>query len=523
MEIPADVQENVHGAPFPGDSKPVRLAAIAAGLLFSVSYFVSCAIVSARSSLTTDEIFVTWTLRAFPGRLLEALKSGVDSLPPGYYLLLEAVTRVMGLNALALRLPSIVAFYIFLLSIFWLVRKHVSLPVAVLAMALPCVTGALAAAVLARPYAMVAACFGIAGVLWTRSSAKPASLRRAMALTIVLAIAIGLHFYAVLLVAVLGLAELVRSARDREFRWANWAALAVAGFSVLLWWPVIGPIYRLTHASIHAAGYYAKPTLGALFAKLLELVVGQRSLAVLLALVCLALGLLRQCQPPSGPARNRPDAVDDSTALSNLDILAFAALTLPFTTFIFALAVTGSFNTRHFYAAVLGISLLAARALRQFRYANGVSFFVLLLIVATFANNTLRGAPGEDPRIAVAERSPEHLPVVLGDASDFFELRESAPPGLRDRLVFVGMPAGFSSPDPEPEMVAWIWKGILKDMPVFHAEDWFAGAPRFYVLCTGGNREGLTDWLIHHATVTVARRESGMLLLEVKEPHLEAR
>jgi hypothetical protein len=325
MEIPADVQDNVHGARFPGDSRPVRLAAIAAGLLFSVSYFVSFAIDSARYPLTTDEVFVTWTLRAFPGRLIEALKSGVDSLPPGYYLLLEGVTRVMGLNAFALRLPSIVAFYVFMLAIFWLVRKHVSLPVAVLAMALPCVTGAAFSAVLARPYAMVAACFGIAGVLWTRNSAGPPSLGRAMALAIVLAIAISLHFYAVLLVATLGLAELVRSIRDREIQWPNWAALAAAGLSVLLWWPVIGPIYRLTHASIHAPGYYAKPTLGSLFEMLLDLTVGQRSLAALLALVCVTLGLLRQCQWPSRPVRTRPDAVDDSTALSDLDILALAA------------------------------------------------------------------------------------------------------------------------------------------------------------------------------------------------------
>jgi hypothetical protein len=42
-------------------------------------------------------------------------------------------------------------------------------------------------------------------------------------------------------------------------------------------------------------------------------------------------------------------------------------------------------------------------------------------------------------------------------------------------------------------------------------------------LCeVNGGREGLTDWLIHHAAVTVVRRESGMLLLEVKQPHLEA-
>jgi hypothetical protein len=76
------------------------------------------------------------------------------------------------------------------------------------------------------------------------------------------------------------------------------------------------------------------------------------------------------------------------------------------------------------------------------------------------------------------------------------------------------MPAGFTSPDPEPELIAFQWKQVLKDAPIFRAEDWFAQTPRFYVLCTSGAREGMTNWLIQHAAVTVAVRESSFWLLE---------
>jgi hypothetical protein len=518
MVMASGVGNHTSWTTVPKHQRSVQLLAAAGIILFSAVYFGSSIIAAWKSRILTDEVFVIWTLRAFPAsELIDAPKfGGVPGAPPAYYLLLKGVCRVLGLNTLAMRVPSVIAFYLFLLSIFWLVRKHTSLPIAALAMALPCVTGAASAATMARPYALAAACFGVAAVLWMQNSSNEPRFGTAALIALVLAIAIGVYLYAVLLVVALGVAELTRSISDRRFRWVNWAALAAGGMSVFLWWPWIGPILRFTHLSANAPGFFAKPSAGAFLAKLQELMTGDRMLPVLvvfvsMAPICLLVAHFTQAHRASWM---RPESGGNTTAIRHLDILAFSSLLLPIVTFVFALGVTGGFTTRYVFPSVLGLSILAVRALRHFPFANLVCLCLLPVITADFAYVSLQHARIGDPRIAMLSRTPEPLPILLGDASDFFELRESAPPPLRDRLVFAGMPAGFTSPDPEPELIAFQWKQVLKDAPIFRAEDWFAQTPRFYVLCTSGAREGMTNWLIQHAAVTVAVRESSFWLLE---------
>jgi hypothetical protein len=285
--------------------------------------------------------------------------------------------------------------------------------------------------------------------------------------------------------------------------------------------PVIGPVYRFTQASVHAPGFYAKASVAALAARYWELIdVNTRSTVLLVVLAHLACAVLlfQQFRPAD---RGAAPAGHGTMGGADLDILACATILLPAIMFLLARVATGSLNTRYFYSAVLGFSLLAVKGLRRLPYSDFVALGLLLPLMGYLTHDIMgRIAANRTPdaRVAIVQNSPEQLPVVVTEASDFFELSESAPRAVRDRLVYVAMPAGLSSPDPEPELIAWRWKKVFSAMPVFHAEEWSARERRYYALCTSGSREGLTDWLIGSRPVSVALRTGSLWLLEIGSP-----
>ncbi|MFB3779724.1 MAG: hypothetical protein ACE141_19045 [Bryobacteraceae bacterium] len=479
-------------------------------LFVTLVYFGTMVPAAWSRALDADETFAVWIVRLIPAaRLWDALSAGADSLPPGFYILLKGVANVFGSGHLPMRCASIAAFYVFFLSSFWILRPDTGGPVAVSASALLLLTGAAGFATVARPYSIMAACFGLAAVTWHRSSAGERPRWRAMLIAIPLAVAVFVHFYSVLMAVSFGLVEAIWAWRNRRLRWEVWGALAAGGCSVLAWLPLIEPIYRNTHSSINAPGFYAKPSFTAFAQKYLDLVlpapISLLLLGVLVFLPPCLLGLLRS----TGGVRRTRDTQRDPAA-DNVYILAVGCLMLPVITFLFASVITGSLNMRYFIAAPLGVSLLAGVGMARLPQWNSVSGCVLVVTVVLFCVFSLPA--GQDPRLAVLLRAPEALPVLAAEASDFFVLTESAPHSIRARLVYSGMPGGLQSPDPEPQLVARNWKRLRPDLAVFEAEDFFRRTPEFYVLCTQSPREGMTDWLMRHGGLSVVDRESGVWL-----------
>ena len=498
-------------------------------LLFTLVYFWRSILLAKTTALDVDEVFITWIVRFFPaGKVFDALKMGLDSKAPGYYWLLDGFATVFGQTTLALRLPSILGFYVFALSVFQVLRKFVEWQIAVCAVFFTCLTGAAYASTLIQPYALVLGCFGVAAAGWVDF---PSSRHRRLCglLTVLaLAIALSVHFLAIYLVVALGIAELIRSWCDRKIQWGYWLCLAASSATLLLWLPVIAPIFRMTHSSIKAPGFYAPPTVWRLFGLFMGLLRGndfeQVDLILALLLIPLMLVAARSgwswlAAPFSVPSTGR------EADLRDLDILTFAALALPFITFAFSVLVTGSFNMRYFLAAVLGLILLAARGLHALR--DGVQLAGLLLALTVgwvaigWANDMVM--PVYDPRIALIRHAPEQLPVVLPSATDFFSLSEAAPPDLRSHIAFVGMPGGLSSPDPEPELLARNWKAAIPSLAVYTGDQWFEKTKVFYVLYTSDPREGLTDWLLAHAQTQIIAHAGSIWLLRVDVSNMNLR
>jgi hypothetical protein len=188
------------------------IAIVLTGLL-SVSYFVTAVKFASVRPFWMDEVLSIWTARLpTVTAVWDALEKGSDFSPPLYILLLQKIIQLGAGSALMLRLPSILAVYVVGIAAFILMRRYYSPPLAALAMAICLVGGLFPFALEAHAYACVAACIGLVLVIWDVPPDRAPSLWRAVAILVLLAIAIGMHFYAVLIAAAVGMMELVWAA-----------------------------------------------------------------------------------------------------------------------------------------------------------------------------------------------------------------------------------------------------------------------------------------------------------------------
>lgn len=499
------------------DGGGVRLIVAAILVLFTIAYFAAALALARHTPPNSDEVFVMWILRTVsPDRLVEAMAAGTDSVPPSYFLLLRPFRTLFADDLFAIRVPSVGAFYLFLLSIFVIVRRHAGSAVALCAMALPCATGAMPAAPLGRPYAIVCACFGWALAVWDGTETR--ERRGAPLLALLLAGAIAVHFYATLLVVAFAAMEGAWTLRRRQVRWANWIAFTVGGATVFIWWSMITAVYQWTHTAAGAPDYSARPSLIALLLALQQLFLGIRLwlvilLASLLALAARVLSALPAVDACLSRLRDRP--VDPARS-DNLDLVALGALLLPLITFVFASLVTRVFNTRYFYAAVVALSVGAALALRRQPYRTAISLTVAAALTALLGLQYRQTGPQRNDRIDFLEPTPQSLPIVASGRGDFFTLSEAAPTSVRERLVFLLTPEGFQVPD--PERMARAWKAFQPGLPVVEGREWIAQTPRFYVFHTGPDGEAVMRWLAAHAQLTVVKQQSGLWLFEAVVP-----
>lgn len=490
-----------------------RAAVVALVVTFSLAYFAATFALARHTLPNSDEVFVLWMLRTVPAdRLAEAMSAGTDSVPPPYFLLLRPVRALSANDLFAIRLPSIVAFYLFLLSIFVLVKRHAGPAVAACAMTLPCITGAMVAAPLGRPYALVCACFGWALVAWDRAS--PIGRRSALLLALLVSAAIAVHFYATLLVVTFAAMEMAWSLRHRRWRWAHWIAFTAGGATVFVWWSMIASVQQWTSVAARAPDYVARPSLLTLLLSLQQLFLGIRLWLVMLlvSLVALAAAVFHALPVVRGTLERVRDRTAVAASTGDLDLAALGALLLPIITVVFASLVTGVFNTRYFYATVVALSIGAALALRRFPYRTATSVALAAVVTALLGLQYRQSAPQRDGRIDFLDATPESLPIAATGRSDFFTLSETAAPAMRERLVFVLTPEGF--PVTDPEFMARAWKRFRPELSVVDGNDWLARSPRFYVFHTGPEGESLMRWLADHARLTLVRQQSGLWLFE---------
>ena len=166
-----------------------------------------------------DEMFVLQTDSVSSLRELVHIQRHYPiSLDPlVFHVLAHACTKLFGPTALALRLPSIFGFLLMQVCLFFITRVIAGPRAALIAMAFPALTATLFYAPEARPYGLLLGLYALAFLAWQTATRRPEKRTGSL---VVLAIAIALtlnsHYFGILILIPICLAEFTRTVSRRR-------------------------------------------------------------------------------------------------------------------------------------------------------------------------------------------------------------------------------------------------------------------------------------------------------------------
>lgn len=402
-------------------------------VLGSYSLFVGwwAALSASRKPFHFDEL-CTWYAARQPSfdAIWSALAAGADVNPVGFYLVTRLGHEALADQSVAHRLPAMAGFWLMGAGLYFLAERRGGPIAGAVALLVPFSTFAVPYAYEARPYALVLGCASMALLCYQLAADRRARPLALAGLALFLALAVSSHYYAVLLVALFGLAELARSLQTRAADPAIWACMAVSGVPLLLHLPLI----RATAAYSGHFWNQAEPLEAAFVYR--DLIRGRLFLFVALAF------LLWRVWPGETSERFRP-LLARADVLGALALAAFPALSV-----VLGILLRG-FTTRYALPGVVGIAallgLIVAHVWRR-RPAPALVFAALLAISpAALALGTARAwLRAERPPVPSLPESvmrvDPSLPVVVASSQYFFPVAHYAPPEWRGRLVFLADP-----------------------------------------------------------------------------------
>lgn len=376
-------------------------------------------------------------------QILDVCRSGFDGQPPAYDYLVRATVRLLGNDALGIRLPSIAGFMLFCFSLYWFVRQRTSRLYGVIAILVACITDCWSYATEGRPYGLLLGFTGIAAVSWQAIAMNKHRAWALAGLGLSLAGAFSIHYYAPLLFGSFALAEIVRSYLKRRLDFPVWCVLA-APFLILI--PYL-PFIRGTR--IHSGtlsvwwatpAWYTSLTMSAI--QFLD-----PSLMGLIGIVCVYFlfhAIMRSYLEPDSGGINYPSEFLPDIALAlSLTLLSIMGIAL-------SKWVTHVFFPRYIIACMFGLTALVTFAMwmafsGKRQAASAVAGVLLCSVFAHTAISDLRNARDEranPPREAMPNRIPaaalnDRLPIVVTGLHEFFEMRYYAGPALAPRLCYL--------------------------------------------------------------------------------------
>ena len=505
-------EPSIPGTPTPSPlERFVRPISIALLLAFCVLYWASALHAGAKAPLQTDDAFTLWMIKS--PSIIGALKLGADTAPPAFYYFMRANCHLFGFSELGLRIPTIVSMFTFVAAIFLLLRKYVSIPLAGAAAILPLFATAGQVGLFARPPALMMASFALMCLVWAHDSSRHPKLWRSIVLTLLLGFAISMHFYSVLFVPLLLLMEFVWATENHFIRKAHWIAIFAGGFVLVLWLPVIGPIYRMTRGSAKSPAYYARPTPIKLLEYIGHLAFDKSVITILIALLFIGSIYTWLRIAHRQPQRSLPLIAD------NLGLIAFAAAFIPFLTYAFTAVVTHVFNERYIVASTLGLSVGMALLVRNLRWPKSLELLLLFVVVGVYAKDIVPALRHPVATTSAFETAivnlPGNDPVAMPDGGSFFRVQVSADPAVRARTVYLFLPGGQLDPDTEPSRIAHAWHTLRPDLPIYTMEDFLAQHKSFYILTWGTPGVGLTPWVTAHLHTQIVSTNGDYTILHV--------
>jgi hypothetical protein len=398
------------------------LAGVCGGCYLGLSLFQA-----AHKPLWFDELFSLY-LSTLPevADIWRALATGLEQTPPLFYLVTRVSLSLVPFPEIGLRLPEIVATLWGAGCVFLYLRRRLSPLWGCSGVALYAVSSLYTRYRLeGRSYALTAACFATALVLWQRSGDGTRSRGAPLGLALALALAISFHYYGIFLLVPLLAAGVAPCASGRRPDLGLLLSTVVAGLA-------LGPCIPLLHASARASSnFWSRPSLSAVSSYYADL---YQEMAGPVVVVVLVLALLGR----DARAARRPVPAPEGALL-------LATLGLPVVMVAASLVTTGAFASRYAVATIPGGVLLAVLVVA--RLAEGsVAGAILLtgICVATFGLRQAHALPRDERTDAAVLSAPAlsvpvaaDIPIVVADPLLFLPLQHYASQPWRGRLRFL--------------------------------------------------------------------------------------
>jgi hypothetical protein len=368
-------------------------------------------------------------------------KIGADGQPPLYNYLLRASIHLFGNDALGLRMPSVVAYSIFSLSLYRFVSRRTSRLYGLIAFLFPSVTGCWYYATEGRAYALVLACTGIAAVCWQSIAMGGERTFLPIGLGLSLALAVNFHYYSVLLLVPFAAAEWVRSYERRRIDFPVCFALLCCPIALL---PDL-PILRDARPHMGIFDHSFRPAWFHSVFVFAEQFLGPAAVVALGLLFVVVLFDVLPHVPQIHDGDNRycaKELIPDVT-------LVLALACIPIITVVFSKIFTQVLFARYMIAAVFGITASLSFALWfTFRGRRGPALAAACLVVFWCIHVAVmdvqaisydRSDPIQKrvvrllPQVALADT----LPIAVAQIGTFMTLYYYGDPIIAKRLVYV--------------------------------------------------------------------------------------
>ena len=392
-----------------------------------------------------DEI-ITVILCRLPSAsaIWKALDNAADANPPLFYLIVRMGRHVIQDDHLGYRLPSILGLLGAVVCIYAILSRRVDRLSALVGAAFVLCTSLADYAFQARPYALMVGCISYAILAWQRIDD---SKLYSFVLCITLAIALSVHYYAILVWPAFVLAEASLWVCQRRFRASTWIALVFGG----------APLLVFAHLLIHFRQYYghnywARPGLTQIFTassdlfNVLQYWGSSFTIGAIAILVCWSFGKTEKASPSEPRASSAlPIPIEER-------ILTVVLLLLPLVAIAVAKAGRGGMTTRYMMPTVLG-GALAVGYLTS-KAANAVKALLLVLMLLNYALSSIavtkyvvrgsllekRAAAAREGKEILAEYHQPGVPIVISSGLQYLPMVFYTPPDKSDRLYFLADP-----------------------------------------------------------------------------------
>ena len=328
--------------------------------------------------LSQDEIFVLQTDSVSSLRELVHIQRNYPiSLDPlVFHVLAHSCTKIFGPTALALRLPSIFGFLLMQVCIFFATRVIAGERAALIATAFPALTATLFYAPEARPYGLLLGFYALAFLAWQTATRRSEGRRGSLiVLAVTIALTLNTHYFGILILLPICIAEFVRTVSRRRVDVPVVAAilLGMAGVVFALLFQKAAGEFRKHYYNAGAISLRAvSQAYRSLFVNYTaQPLVVQRLEDVLL--VAFALALIVVCAL----------RIHRKTYAMPVGELAFllALAALPLFGVVLAMFVTHSIEVRYVLSAIMAVSILFAIAVEPWLQRSLSSTTVTAILV----------------------------------------------------------------------------------------------------------------------------------------------